>query len=154
MSPDVICGDANNMILGANLFHFGILMSNIHMAWMRAVCGRIKSDYRYSNDFVYNNFPWPNPTDDQKAEIETTAKVILDARNIYPESSLADLYDPLTVPPELQKAHTANDRAVMRAYGFNIAEKNLPEKKDVFYIYTHGAPKGGFLKGIHDVPKN
>ena len=95
------------------------------MAWMRAVCGRIKSDYRYSNDVVYNNFPWPTPTEDQKATIEKTAQGILDARNIYPDSSLADLYDPLTMPSELQRAHTENDRAVMKAYGFDI--RNMSE---------------------------
>ena len=125
MSPEIICGDANNMIPDATLYHFGILMSNIHMAWMRAVCGRIKSDYRYSNDVVYNNFPWPTPTEDQKATIEKTAQGILDARNIYPDSSLADLYDPLTMPSELQRAHTENDRAVMKAYGFDI--RNMSE---------------------------
>ena len=97
-------------------------MSNVHMAWVRAICGRIKSDYRYSKDIVYNNFPWPSTTDDQKKKIEETAQGILDARSLYPDSSLADLYDPLTMPPELQKAHTANDRAVMQAYGFNIKE--------------------------------
>ena len=88
------------------------------MAWMRAVCGRLKSDYRYSKDVVYNNFPWPSPTEAQKAKIEQTAQAILDARALYPDSSLADLYDDLTMPPELRKAHQANDRAVMDAYGF------------------------------------
>ena len=88
------------------------------MAWVRAVCGRIKSDYRYSNDIVYNNFPWCEPTAEQKAKIEETAQAILDARALYPDSSLADLYDELTMPPELRKAHQANDRAVMQAYGF------------------------------------
>lgn len=90
------------------------------MAWMRAVCGRIKSDYRYSNDVVYNNFPWPAPTEAQKAKIEETAQAILDARALYPDSSLADLYDDLTMPPELRKAYQRNDRKVMRAYGFDI----------------------------------
>ena len=87
---------------------------------MRAVCGRLKGDYRYSKDIVYNNFPWPTPTDDQRARIEQTAQGILDARALYPDSSLADLYDPLTMPPELRKAHAANDRAVMQAYGFDV----------------------------------
>ena len=85
---------------------------------MRTVCGRLKSDYRYSKDIVYNNFPWPNPTDEQKAKIEQTAQAILDARALYPDASLADLYDELTMPPELRKAHQNNDRAVMDAYGF------------------------------------
>lgn len=102
------------------IYHFGILTSNVHMAWMRAVCGRLKSDYRYSKDVVYNNFPWPTPTDAQKTKIEETAQAILDARALYPDSSLADLYDETTMPPELRKAHQQNDKAVMRAYGFDI----------------------------------
>ena len=118
MTPDIICGDANNMLPNATPYHLGIMISNVHMAWVRAVCGRIKSDYRYSNDIVYNNFPWPTPTDEQKAKIEHTAQMILDARAKYPDSSLADLYDELTMPPELRKAHQLNDRAVMEAYGF------------------------------------
>ena len=107
------------IIPDATLYHFGVLESNIHMAWMRAVCGRLKSDYRYSKDVVYNNFPWPNPTDEQKTKIEQTAQAILDARAKYPDSSLADLYDELTMPAELRKAHKDNDRAVMQAYGFS-----------------------------------
>ena len=90
------------------------------MAWVRAVCGRIKSDYRYSNDVVYNNFPWCNPTVEQKKKIEETAQAILDARALYPDCSLADLYDEVAMPPELRKAHQANDRAVMQAYGFDV----------------------------------
>lgn len=112
---------STNLILivpDAGLYHFGILESNVHMAWMRAVCGRLKSDYRYSKDVVYNNFPWPTPTEEQKARIEQTAQAILDARALYPDSSLADLYDEVTMPPELRKAHQQNDRAVMDAYGF------------------------------------
>lgn len=118
VSPDVICGNANLLIPNATLYHFGILTSNVHMAWVRAVCGRLEMRYRYSSDIVYNNFPWPTPTDEQKAKIEQTAQAILDARALYPDSSLADLYDEVTMPPELRKAHQANDRAVMQAYGF------------------------------------
>jgi hypothetical protein len=106
------------------MYHFAVLESNIHMAWMRAVAGRLKSDYRYSKDIVYNNFPWPSPSPEQKAKIEQTAQGILDARALYPDSSLADLYDPLTMPPELRKAHQANDAAVMKAYGMPIKETN------------------------------
>ena len=91
------------------------------MAWVRAVCGRIKSDYRYSKDVVYNNFPWPTPTDDQKAQIEQTAQAILDAHALYLNCSFADLYDEITMPLELRKAHQQNDRAVIQAYGFNVA---------------------------------
>ena len=118
MNPNVICGDANLLMPDATLYHFGILTSNIHNAWVHSVCGRIKSDFRYSVNIVYNNFPWCNPTDEQKAKIEQTAKAILDARALYPDCSLADLYDELTMPPELRKAHQANDKAVMQAYGF------------------------------------
>lgn len=119
VSPDIICGDANNMIPNASLYLFGVLISNVHMSWVRAICGRIKSDYRYSNDIVYNNFPWPVPTEEQKHRIEKTAQEILDARNLHPDSTLAVLYDPNFMPPELRKAHVANDRAVMAAYGFS-----------------------------------
>lgn len=86
---------------------------------MRVVAGRMKSDYRYSKDIVYNNFPWPTPTDEQKAAIEATAQGILDARALYPDSSLADLYDDIAMPKELREAHRANDRVVMKAYGFS-----------------------------------
>ena len=120
MSPNVLASDLVFVIPDATLYHFGILESNVHMAWMRAVCGRLKSDYRYSKDVVYNNFPWPIPTEEQKAKIELTAQAILDARALYPDSSLADLYDELTMPVELLKAHQANDRAVMQAYGFPV----------------------------------
>ena len=118
MSPDVLCSNLVKIIPNATLFHFGVLTSNVHMAWMRAVCGRLKSDYRYSKDVVYNNFPWPTPTDTQRAKIEQTAQAILDARALYPDCSLADLYDEVTMPPELRKAHQQNDKAVMQAYGF------------------------------------
>ena len=96
---------------------------------MRAVCGRLKSDYSYSNTIVYNNFPWCTPTSEQKTKIEQTAQAILDARALYPDSSLADLYDELTMPPELCKAHQQNDRAVMQAYGFSV--KDMTESKCV-----------------------
>ena len=120
VNPEIIVNDAVQIIPNAKLYHFGVMMSNVHMAWTRAVCGRIKSDYRYSKDIVYNNFPWPTPTGEQKSKIEQTAQEILDARELYPDSSLADLYDELAMPPELRRAHQANDRAVMQAYGFDI----------------------------------
>ncbi len=118
MTPDVMCSNQVNLIPDATLYHFGVLTSNVHMAWMRVVCGRLKSDYRYSKDIVYNNFPWCQPTEEQKARIEATAQAILDARAKYPDCSLADLYDEVTMPPELRRAHQENDRAVMLAYGF------------------------------------
>ena len=121
LGEDTISTNLNLIIPDATIYHFGILTSNVHMAWMRAVCGRLKSDYRYSKDIVYNNFPWPTPTDAQKAKIEQTAQAILDARALYPDASLADLYDEIAMPPELRKAHQQNDRAVMQAYGFDVA---------------------------------
>lgn len=120
MTPDIMASDLVFIIPNASLFHLGVLTSNVHMSWMRAVCGRLEMRYRYSKDVVYNNFPWPTPTEEQKAKIERTAQAILDARALYPDSSLADLYDEVTMPPELRKAHQENDKAVMRAYGFDI----------------------------------
>ena len=133
LTPDIFTSDAVQIIPEATLYHFGVLESNVHMAWMRAVCGRIKSDYRYSKDVVYNNFPWPNPTDEQRTKIEQTAQAILDARALYPDSSLADLYDELTMPVELRRAHQDNDRAVMAAYGFPI--KTMTESQCVAELF-------------------
>ena len=118
MTPDIMCSNLVKIIPNATLWHFGVLTSNVHMAWMRTVCGRLKSDYRYSKDIVYNNFPWPSLSPEQKAAIEKTSQEILDARALFPDSSLADLYDPLTMPPELRRAHDKNNVAVMKAYGF------------------------------------
>ncbi len=118
ISKDVIGSDLVYMIPDATLYLFGVLNSNIHMAWTRIVCGRLKSDYRYG-PVVYNNFPWPTLSEQQKQRIEQTAQEILNVRALFPDSSLADLYDPLTMPPELRRAHTANDKAVMAAYGFS-----------------------------------
>ena len=105
-----------------HFYHFAMLTSNVNMAWMRAVCGWQKSDNRYSKDTVYNNSPWPNPTYAQKAKIEQTVRALLDARALYPDASLTDLYDELTIPPELRKAHQADDRAVMQVYEFFVKE--------------------------------
>lgn len=118
LHPDTICSNKLQILPGASIYHFGVLMSNVHMAWMRTVCGRLKSDYDYSAKIVYNNFPWPVPTEKQKAKIEQSAQAILDARALYPDCSLAVLYNEVTMPPELRKAHQVNDRAVMEAYGF------------------------------------
>ena len=116
---DTISSDAVQIVPNATLYHFGVLTSNVHMAWMRAVCGRLKSDYRYSKEIVYNNFPWPAPTDEQRAKIEQTAQAILNARTLYPDCSLAEMYgDKMYLFPELLKAHQQNDKAVMQAYGF------------------------------------
>ena len=142
MTPDILCSNLVKIVPNANLYHFGVLTSNVHMAWMRAVCGRLKSDYRYSKDIVYNNFPWPMATEEQRAKIEQTAQAILDARALYPDCSLADLYDETTMPPELRKAHQQNDKAVMRAYGFDI--KTTTETSCVaglMKMYQHLAEK-------------
>ena len=129
MDDGVLCSDKVRILPDGSLYHFGVLTSNVHMAWMRTICCRLKSDYSYTVNDVYNNFPWPDPTDAQRAKIEQTAQAILDARALYPDSSLADLYDELTMPPELRKAHQRNDRAVMEAYGFSV--KDMTESKCV-----------------------
>lgn len=118
MTPEVKVTDAVQIIPNATIYEFGILTSNVHMSWMRTVAGRLEMRYRYSKDIVYNNFPWPNPTEKQREKIKQTAQGILDARALYPESSLADLYDEVAMPIELRNAHRANDKAVMEAYGF------------------------------------
>ena len=118
MTPDIICSNALRLIPKATHYHFGVLTSSAHMAWMRAVAGRLKSDYRYA-PAIYNNFIWPDATDEQKAHIEATAQAILDARKQFPDSSLADLYDDTVMPVELRRAHEANDRAVLAAYGWD-----------------------------------
>ena len=122
MDDGVLCSDKVRIMPNGTLYHFGILESNVHMSWMRTISCRLKSDYSYTVNDVYNNFPWPTPTDEQRAKIEQTAQAILDARALYPDSSLADLYDETTMPPELRKAHQDNDRAVMRAYGFSVRD--------------------------------
>ena len=128
MTPNIIASNKLYLVPKADLYMLGVMISNVHMAWMRAVCGRLKSDYSYS-PAVYNNFPWPAPTDAQKEKIEQTAQAILDARALYLDSSLADLYDETTMPPELRKAHQMNDKAVMLAYGFSV--RDMTESKCV-----------------------
>ena len=133
MTPDVFCSNLVRLIPNATLYHFGVLTSDVHNAWTRVVCGRLKSDYRYSKDIVYNNFPWPEATPEQRERISATAQAILDARGLYPDSSLADLYDPLIMPDELRKAHRANDSAVRAAYGF---PNDLPEADVVARLFA------------------
>lgn len=157
---DIIASNLVNIVPDATLYHFGVLTSSVHMAWMRAVAGRLKSDYRYSAAIVYNNFPWPKMDDGcegakqgetvveptlstigvnslgVKSKIEKTAQAILDARALYPDSSLADLYDPLTMPPELRKAHAANDAAVMEAYGFAKTMTESEIVAELFKLYS------------------
>ncbi len=133
MSPEILCSNAIRLAPNATLYHFGILTSSVHMAWMRVVCGRLETRYRYSKDIVYNNFPWCNPLDAQKAKIEKTAQAILDARAKYPDCSLAQLYGENDfLFPDLVKAHQANDRAVMEAYGF---AKDMTEREIVAELF-------------------
>lgn len=120
MDESVLCSDKVRIMPNGTLYEFGIIESNVHMAWMRAICGRLKSDYSYTVNHIYNNFPWPSPDETQKQKISQTAQEILNARAMYPDSSLADLYDPVSMPSELRKAHIANDKAVMAAYGFSL----------------------------------
>ena len=117
IKKEIIASDATQIIPNATLYEFGVLTSNVHMAWMRTVAGRLELRYRYSKDIVYNNFPWPEPKKEQKDKIEKTAKQILEVRKKYKDSSLAELYDEITMPIELREAHRENDKAVMEAYG-------------------------------------
>ena len=133
INAGIVASDAVQIIPNASLYHFGVLTSNVHMAWMRVVCGRLEMRYRYSKEQVYNTFPWPTPTDEQKQRIGQTAQAILDARALYPDSSLADLYDEVTMPADLRKAHQDNDRAVMQAYGFPV--KTMTESQCVAELF-------------------
>ncbi len=135
LNSEVIASDAVQIIPNATLYHFGVLTSNVHNAWMRVVCGRLEMRYRYSANIVYNNFPWCQPTEEQKARIEATAQAILDARAKYPDCSLADLYDEVTMPPELRRAHQENDRAVMAAYGFSTKMTESECVAELFKMY-------------------
>ena len=135
MSLDVLCSDLVFIIPNATIYHFGVLNSNVHMAWMRLVCGRLKSDYRYSKDIVYNNFPWPSPNDKDRTNIEETAKKILGTRKIHSDCSLADLYDELTMPCDLREAHKQNDKAVMKAYGFKPSMTEEEIVSELMKIY-------------------
>ena len=135
MNQGVICSDKVRLMPNATLYHFGILTSNVHMAWMRVICCRLKSDYSYTINIVYNNFPWPAITPEQEAEISRTAQAILDARNLYPDCSLADLYDEVTMPVELRRAHQANDRAVMKAYGLPVTTSESDTVAHLFKLY-------------------
>ena len=120
LSKDIIANNGASFVPNATLYHFGVLTSNVHMAWMRTVCGYFGPSYRYSNKIVYNNFPWPITSDKHIVQIEKTAQGILDARAKYKDCALSDLYDETLMPVELRKAHQANDKAVMQAYGFDI----------------------------------
>lgn len=136
VDPTWLSGDANLIIPSAKLYHFGVFTSAINMAWVRYVCGRIKNDYRYSKDIVYNNFPWPSdPTEKQQTAIEQAAQAVLDARTAHPESSLADLYDPVAMPPDLRKAHQALDKVVDAAYGKKTFASDAERVAFLFELY-------------------
>jgi hypothetical protein len=151
MAPDTFASNLVKIVPEASLFLFGILTSTIHMAWVRQVCGRLKSDYRYSKDIVYNNFPFPlNPTDTQKKKVETAAQAVLDTRAKYPGSSLADLYDPVTMPPDLVKAHQALDKAADQCYRSQPFATELSRIEFLFGLYeeyTAGLFAGAGKKG-------
>lgn len=135
MPPQTVASDAVQIIPTESKYVFGVMTSSVHMAWMRTVAGRLEMRYRYSKDIVYNNFPWPNLTDKQKQKIEETAQAILKARAAHPESSLADLYDPLTMPEDLRQAHEANDKAVKKAYGFKPSMSEPEIVAELFRLY-------------------
>ena len=134
MSKYVIASNSTLVASDAGLDLFAVMTSSVHMYWMKVICGRLKSDYRYSPS-VYNNFPWPTPTAAQKEKIKQTAQEILDARNLYPDCSLADLYDENTMPVELRRAHQANDKAVMEAYGFDPSMSESQIVAELFKMY-------------------
>jgi len=138
LNADVICGDSNMLIPIDSLYHFGIMLSQFHNAWMRVVCGRIKSDYRYSASVVYNNFIWPSPTGTQRETISLASQHVLEARDNYPNLSLADLYDPDKMPDDLKAAHVALDAAVEAAYGVSF---NGDEEKIVAHLFKLYAEK-------------
>ena len=131
-----IVSNAVSIIPGATLYHFGILTSRVHMAWTRRTAGRLEMRLRYSNTIVYNNFPWPSPSPKQRKEIEQTAQEILNARAKYPSNSLADLYNDSIMPPELHKAHSANDQAVLAAYNFSVAMTDEEIVAALMELYT------------------
>ena len=136
MRPEMLASNLVLIIPNASLYHFGVLTSWVHMAWMRVVCGRLEMRYRYSKDIVYNNFPWPTPTPEQKARIEATAQAILDARAHYPDCSLADMYGEKSILfTELRRAHQENDRAVMAAYGFSAQMTEAECVAELFRMY-------------------
>ena len=132
---DHIVGNSCFSLPGATLYHFGVLQSTQHMSWVRYTCGRLESRYRYSKDIVYNNFPWPDPTKPQKAAIETAAQAVLNARAQHTDAALADLYDPLSMPADLVKAHHALDRAVDSAYGKSNFKSEAERVAFLFGLY-------------------
>ena len=142
MEPEIIASDNLSIVHGASLFMFGVLQSQVHNAWMRTIAGRLKSDYRYSGAVVYNNFVWPGPTPEQRAEVERCAQAVLDARRFYEGSTLADMYDPDNdfLYPELMRAHKALDAAVEAAYGVDFAGD---EEKIVAHLFKLYAEKAG-----------
>lgn len=142
IEPNSICYASASFIENATLYHFGVLESSVHMAWMRAVAGRLEMRYRYSGTLVYNNFIWPNPTPKQREAIEQAAQAVLDARKLYPNSTLADLYDPNTMPPELTKAHEKLDKAVKSAYGSKGFETEEEIVASLMKLYKQATDKG------------
>lgn len=134
-SNDLIAGDKLQTIPNASLYEFGVIVSTMHMAWTRTTCGRLKSDYQYSAKITYNNLPWPEPDDKQRATIDAAAQTVLDGRAAHPQASLADLYDPLTMPANLLKAHQVLDKAVDAAYGYKGANTDAARVAFLFERY-------------------
>lgn len=142
LSPDVIAGNKLFEVENASIYDFGIMNSIVHMAWMRETCSWYGPSYSYSNTIVFNNFPWPKVTGAQKGKIAKTAQGILDARKLYPDSSLADLYDPLAMPVELRKAHEANDKAILKVYGLKPSATEQEIVQHLFEMYEKLTSKG------------
>jgi hypothetical protein len=138
---EIICGNANSLMPDATLFHFSILMSRMHMAWVRLVCGRLESRYRYSNTIVYNNFIWPDTNANLLASLEQSAESILNARKFYPEANLAELYNPSIMPRELANAHHINDKAVDKAYGYLGENDDASRVAYLFDLYSSTTKK-------------
>jgi hypothetical protein len=157
LGKNTITSDSNSIVPNATLYHFGVLTSIVHMAWVRTIGGRLKSDYRYSGSIVYNNFPWPEAADVQKAEIEKLANDVLDARKLYPDSTLADMYNDSSMSfyPELVKAHKDLDRAVMKLYGFGKDVREAAIVAELMGRYQGLVEKRGDTKprdmGIMDI---
>ncbi|MDD4419569.1 MAG: hypothetical protein PHH81_12260, partial [Bacteroides graminisolvens] len=146
IQPNVLSSNLLRLVPDATLYHFGVLTSIMHMAWTRAICGRLEMRYRYSKDLVYNNYPWPTPTINQQSQIEQLAQKVLDTRTLYPGATLADLYDPLTMPSELTKAHQRLDKAVDAAYGKTTFKTEADRVAFLFELYQQYVGNGG--KGV------
>ena len=152
--PEIITGDTCIIVPGATLYHFGVLESEMHMTWMRSVAGRLKSDYRYSKDIVYNNFPWPQEVSDKdKESVEKAPQFVLDIRKEFPTSTLADLYDPNTMPPKLLRAHQELDKAVDKCYGKKGFATEAERLEFLFGMYKELTEKQMMMEHLSEKKK-